>query len=201
MPNKAVEATGYRRLTADVPPSKRGCHMDLIEQEKQALSRRTTAIRVFALLGITCVAHALWYYPRLPEQVAHHFGASGQPDAWGSKTQFLITYLVAVGVMAATFLGLGLLMPKIPNWVNNLPNKDYWLAPERRKQTLDDFLAPYLWLGSLTMIVLLDIFHQSFQVHVGNATKLSHVWFTMGAYLILTAVWCVAVFRRFRRKA
>lgn len=164
------------------------------------MNKRTTAIVVFVIISLACVAHALWYYPRLPEQVAHHFGATGEPDAWGHKTQFLVVYLVTVGVMVVTFLGLGLALPKIPNSAINLPNKDYWLAPERRQQTLDYMLPWFLWLGSLTMLLLLDIFHQSFQVHLGKATKLNHFWITMGAYLAVTTAWCIAIYRRFSKR-
>jgi uncharacterized membrane protein len=164
------------------------------------MNKRTIAIIVFVIISLACVAHALWYYPRLPEQVAHHFGATGEPDAWGHKTQFLVVYLVTVGVMVATFLGLGLALPKIPNSAINLPNKDYWLAPERRQQTLDYMLPWFLWLGSLTMLLLLDIFHQSFQVHLGNATKLNHFWITMGAYLAITTAWCIGIYRRFSKR-
>ena len=163
------------------------------------MNKRTTAIAIFALLCVACVAHALWYYPQLPEQVAHHFGATGEPDAWGHKTHFLIVYLVTVGVMAATFLGAGLLMPKIPNYAINLPNKDYWLAPKRRQQTLDYMLPQLLWMGSLTMILLLNVFHQSFQVHLGNATELNNIGITMGAYLTLTTVWCIAIYKKFKK--
>ena len=111
-----------------------------------------------------------------------------------------MVYLVTVGVMAATFLGFGLLMPKIPNSAINLPNKNYWLAPERRQQTLDYVLPWFLWLGSLTMLLLLDIFQQSFQVHLGKATKLNHFWITMGAYLAITTVWSIAIYRKFSKK-
>ncbi|MBL7076616.1 MAG: DUF1648 domain-containing protein [Kiritimatiellae bacterium] len=164
------------------------------------MNSRTFPIALFLLLCVACLAHGLYYYPRLPAEVAHHFGASGQPDAWGSKEHFLVVYLVTVAVMAATFLGLGLAMPKIPNSAINLPNKEYWLAPERRRQTLDYMLPRLLWLGSLTMVLLLDIFHQSFQVHLGKATSLPHVWYSMVAYLIATAVWCIAVYRRFGKR-
>ena len=164
------------------------------------MNGRTTAITVFSLLCATCVAHAIWYYPRLPEVVAQHFNASGQPDAWGVKANFLTAYLVAVGVVAVTFLGLGLLLSKIPDGAINLPNKDYWLAPEQRQKTLDSLLSPMLWFGSLTMLLLLDIFHQSFQVNLGQATKLNHAGISTGAYLLATAAWLVAFYRRFRKK-
>jgi len=164
------------------------------------MNKRITAIIVFALLCVACVAHALYYYPRLPEQVAHHFGASGQPDALGSKTRFLVVYIVTVVVTAVTFLGSGLALPKIPNSLINLPNKEYWLAPERRQQTLDYMLPRFLWFGSITMLLLLYIFHQSFQVHLGKANKLEHFWIVMGAYLTISTVWCVAIYKKFNTK-
>ncbi len=164
------------------------------------MNKRTTVIMVFVLLCVICIAHALWYYPRLPEQVAHHFDTTGKPDAWGHKIQFLIVYLATIGIMALAFLGLGLLMPKIPDSAINLPNKNYWLAPERRQKTLNYMLPLFLWMGSFTMILLLDIFHQSFQVHLGNAAKLDHFWISIGAYLAITTAWCVIVYKKFSHK-
>ena len=164
------------------------------------MNKRRTAIAVFVLLCVVCLAHAFYYYPRLPDRVAHHFGASGRPDAWSSKMHFLIFYVVTVAVTAATFLGVGLAMPKIPNSLINLPNKDYWLAPGRRRQTLDYMFPQLLWFGSLTMILLLDMFHQAFQLHLGKATRLNHFWISMGCYLVATTVWCIAIYRKFNKK-
>jgi len=64
----------------------------------EIMNKYTTAIAVFVILRLACVTHGLWYYHRLPEQVAHHFGASGQPDAWGHKAQFLVVCLGTVGI-------------------------------------------------------------------------------------------------------
>ena len=48
---------------------------------------------VFVFLCITCAIHAIYFYPSLPDQVAHHFDKSGKPDSWGSKREFIIIYL------------------------------------------------------------------------------------------------------------
>lgn len=173
----------------------------MVDSEDMNINRRTASIAVFLLLCVACVAHAFYYYPRLPAEVAHHFGASGQPNAWGSKMSFLVIYLVTVVITAATFLGVAFLMPILPNSALNFPNKEYWLAPERRQKALDYMMQQLLWMGSLTLILLLDIFHQSVQVHLGKATRLSHFWVSMGVYLTLTIVWCVAICREFRKKA
>ena len=164
------------------------------------MNKKTSAIVVFVLLCAACVAHAFYYYPRLPIEVARHFGASGRPDAWDSKKVPLIVYLSTVAIMGVTFLGIGLAMPKLPNSIINLPNADYWLAPERRQRTLDYMLCRFLWLGSITMILLFYVFHQMFRVQLGKAAKLNHIWLSMGAYMAVVAVWCIAIYLKFRKK-
>jgi uncharacterized membrane protein len=163
------------------------------------MNNQKTAMGVFVLLYIVCVVHALCYYPCLPEQVAQHFGASGQPDAWGSKRQFLIMHLVTISFEAAIILVCGLALKKIPNSLISLPHKEYWLAPERREQTFIFMQARLLWFGSCFMIFFLDLAHQSFQVHLGAATKLNHVWFSLAMLLALSTVWCVSIYAKFRK--
>lgn len=164
------------------------------------MNSKKPALSVFTLLCAACVWHALSYYHLLPETVAHHFGASGQPDAWGSKTSFLAIYLFVVALMAAMFFAINLALPNIPYALINLPNKEFWLAPERRQQTMDSMIAAFFWFGSITLILLLDIFHQSFQVHLGKATGLEHAWLSLGLYLIVSLLWCVAAFAKFFTK-
>lgn len=164
------------------------------------MNNRTVALGVFMLLCVACVAHALYYYPRLPAQVARHFGESGQPNAWCSKMQFLVLYVGTVSVMVLTFLGIGLALPKLPDWALNIPRKDYWLAPERRQPTVARVATSLLWLGSLNMVLLLDIFHQSFQVHLGIAAALNHIGISVAAYLIVSTVWCLRICLTFGKK-
>jgi hypothetical protein len=47
---------------------------------------------VFAIAGALCIMWAigLYNYVSLPDQVPTHFGASGKPDAYGSKMSLLI---------------------------------------------------------------------------------------------------------------
>ena len=42
-------------------------------------------LALVALYGILAALVAT-DYPRLPDRLATHFGASGEPDGWGSKT-------------------------------------------------------------------------------------------------------------------
>ncbi len=155
---------------------------------------------VFLVLCVLCVAQALYYYPQLPERVASHFGASGQPDGWSTKQSFLGIYLFTVGLVAVLFLGVQFGMSRIPTTLINLPNKDYWLSPERRQGTFD-FMAGYFpWFASATTLLLLDVFHQSFQVNLGRAEALAHPVLSISVYVAFTAVWTIGLIVKFARK-
>ena len=158
-----------------------------------------TALVVFILVTVACVAHALYYYTQVPAEVPQHFGPSGEADAWGSKESSLALHLVMYAVVVATFFGVGMATGKLPDSLINLPNKEHWLSPERREHTMAYMRRQLLWLGSLTMLFLLDLFHQGVRVAMGSERRLGHMWISLGLYLALTAAWAVAYHKRFRR--
>jgi uncharacterized membrane protein len=158
------------------------------------------SLLVLILLLMLCIAHAVYYYPLLPDRVASHFGASGQPDAWSSKDSFVKIYFVVIAFIAVLFPGIGLILRKIPASFINLPNKDYWLSPERREETIAVLSRQFLWFGSATFLLLLDIFHQSFRVHLGKAKALDHPIASIAVYVVFTAFWSMALIVKFTRR-
>jgi len=161
---------------------------------------RRTSLMIFLGLCILCIVHALYYYFLIPEVVASHFGSSGKPDAWSSRNFFITVYLVSVGMTAVIFLGIVFGMPRLPNSMINLPNKDFWLSKERRDETFHFFFHYFLWFGSATFLLLLDTFHQSFMVHLGRAVSLNHTWLSIILYLGFSIVWSIGLFVRFMGK-
>jgi uncharacterized membrane protein len=161
---------------------------------------RKISLIVFILLLLLCIAHVAYYYPLLPDRVASHFGASGQPDAWSGKETFVKIYLVAVAFIAVLFPGIGLILRKIPASLINLPNKDYWLSPERKQETVAVLSRQFLWFGSATLLLLLDIFHQSFRVHLGQAQTLEHPVASIVGYVLFTTLWSIALIAKFMRR-
>ncbi len=163
------------------------------------MTMQRSALVVFLVLCALCVAHALYFYPQLPDTVASHFGARGEPDNWSGKGTFLGLHLVVMVVTAVTFLGIAWGVPHMPDDMVNLPNKAYWLAPERRQETFGFLSGAFLWFGSATLLLLLDTAHQSFRVHLGRAPALQHAWLSLGLYVGFTALWCVGLAVRFLR--
>ncbi|HPZ97428.1 MAG TPA: DUF1648 domain-containing protein, partial [Phycisphaerae bacterium] len=56
------------------------------------------------LVGMLLIELAV-YYPRLPDRVASHFGASGEPDGWQSKQAFTTFTIAFPIVLAALMIG------------------------------------------------------------------------------------------------
>lgn len=157
------------------------------------------ALVVFLSLSAMCIAHAVHYYPLLPDTVAMHFGLDGRPDAWSAKESFFTVYMATVAASAVAFLAVAFGLSRIPVSMISLPNKGYWLSPERRQATFDFLFQYFLWFGSATMLLLFDIMHQAFQVHLGREETLQHPGLSLALYLGFTAIWCVGLFVRFAK--
>src|SRR4051812_34383667 len=100
-------------------------------------------------------------YPQLPPQLASHFNFAGQPDAWSSKAEF-IGMSGAVLVLVVFMLGL----LSAGGWdlaarLINIPNKDYWFAPERETETRDSIVRCGLWFTAATLWLVVLVVHEA----------------------------------------
>jgi len=109
---------------------------------------------VFAALLLVAAAQVLVYYPQLPDHMASHFNGAGQPNGWSSKAFFFgLTGFVLV-LLTALFAVLPAWIQRMPARLINLPNKDYWLAPERQEATMASVAAALTWFGCAAVIFL-----------------------------------------------
>ncbi len=156
------------------------------------------AQRVFIFLLVVMVLHGIYYYPQLPEQVASHFDASGRPNGWMTRGTFVGFYWGMAGLAALIFLGLPRFLRRAPNKRINLPRREYWLAPERRAETVAYLGRQLLWMGSANLIFFIGVFHLAFQANLTDAPRLSPAAFQLiVAYLIFTLLWVVRFVLRF----
>lgn len=161
--------------------------------------KKGLSVSAFRATAALCLGHALYYYPRLPDRVASHFGASGAPNGWMGKGVFVGFY---VGLIAL----LGFLLAKTAGGLAgmadsrvNIPNKEYWLAPERREESLGFISRHFYWFGAATFALVLDFMHQAFRVNLGQAAGLERPFLSLGCYLVVTAAWIAGLYARFRR--
>jgi hypothetical protein len=108
------------------------------------------AARAFHVKRLAKVALSVAYLAILPERVVVPFGAGGSPDAWVLRPA---DAGMTLGLHMLLFFGLYLsprLLTQVPNsWISR-PNRDGWLAPERRAQRVERFARcppPHGFLG------------------------------------------------------
>lgn len=161
-------------------------------------------MRLFYILSIALgFIEGLFFYSLLPDRMAIHFNAFGQADGWGYKRQFFIFYGAIAAVMSLLFWGLPLLIRLVPEALINLPNKDYWLAPERKKQTLDRLSDQMLFTGCMALLLLDGILFLVIKTNLSATPVLQAEWMwgLIVAFIASNVVWTVNLIRSFRRPA
>jgi uncharacterized membrane protein len=157
---------------------------------------------MLAVTAIAAICQFVYWYPILPDVVASHFDHQGNADGTMAKTAFFVLF----GLLQLLFLlGMPLLakvLPKFPNSMVNCPNKEYWLAPERRDQTMN-FNAQFLVAtGWLTSWLFIGCFHLSSLVSLEKRATIEpeFIWM-MAAYLIALFTGVAWMFVKFRLPA
>ena len=156
---------------------------------------------IFLLVVAFAIVFVLSTSQFMPDIVGSHFGLAGHADSLmprGFYIRFMLSFL----------LGLPLLVVVIPNLLLssstariNLPNRDYWLAPEQRTDTIAFLRNHNLRLGSILILFFCYVHWLVVQANRVHPPHLSSSWFIGGLVMFIVAnlIWTVALFRRFRR--
>lgn len=158
---------------------------------------------VFGCLCLGLLIFVSLSAPLLPERVASHFNASGQPDGWMAREQYL-WFTGVMGLALPLFIiGLTFITRFLPDWMINLPHKAYWLSPEQRPWTQAYLFGHSFWLGSLVIGLMGASFYLTIQANRSDPVQLPGTTFAvlMGGFLIGVAVWAISLVRHFRTPA
>ena len=158
-------------------------------------------MRPSRLMLLLLILLAFWqmshYEPLLPDRMATHFDGAGAADGWSSRSEFLRTNLVMVAGFGLLFVGITALIHRVPDAHINLPNKEYWLTPERRAATLDWIGRQMEWCGAATLALLLGMTQLTIRANLtGSGTLGGAFWLFFGGYMLYMGVWLVARIRR-----
>jgi uncharacterized membrane protein len=156
---------------------------------------------LLVLLAASGLVQLLHYYPELPETVASHFDGAGRPDGFQSRNGFAVFSATMLALIVALFGGLGPLFRKFPSKWFNLPNRDYWLAPERRDETIETISVQLEWYGAATLALYLLVIQMVIETNQTSGRNLDSrsMWMVLGLYLVFTAIWTVRFVLRFRK--
>jgi uncharacterized membrane protein len=156
---------------------------------------------IFVLLILYAVVHFSYHYPQLPDVVASRFDGRGTPNGFQTKQAFF-SVLVGVSVLIVVIsFGIPAILTKIPVELINLPNKRYWLAPERAAETQNYFTAYFAWLGCALYLMILFAFDYALKsnLHPEAPPSFLGFWYVLAGFLAFTLVWMVRMIRHFAR--
>lgn len=155
---------------------------------------------LFVIALLICIFEIARLWDISPEQMAAHFNAQGLPDRFVSKAEFFWFQIQTLFIVVLVSLPLQVLFLVLPLGVINMPNREYWLAPERKAETLarlGDF-------GSMLFGVILLLVLAAFEIStyanlqdpiVFNAGLMGMVMASGMVFIILMLIRLVLSFR------
>ncbi len=137
----------------------------------------------------------------LPERVASHFGSSGAADSFMSRDGYVIFMLIFVVGLPLVMTGFMTLVFRSATTSLNIPNRDYWLASERRAGTVAFLTRHSMRFGAGLTVFLSYVHWLVVQANLRQAAVLSNTAIYTGlALFVLTIVlwtgWLLLAFRR-----
>ena len=137
----------------------------------------------------------------LPPVVASHFGPGGVANGFMGKGAYTSLMLAVVIAIPALIAFSGQLVRFIPLQLINLPNKQYWLAPQRRAATLEALSSMSLPFAFALVVFLCFIHWLVLQANAVQPAKLQEVPLFVGlaVFGVATVLWLIVLFRRFGR--
>lgn len=157
---------------------------------------RTLLLLLFlANLALGIVAMAIG-----PPELATHFGPGGEPNGWGSNVSNTLIMGGMSVLMFAMFFGAPYIIRWTPDQWMNLPNRDYWLAEERRDHSLAVMAQQLYAIGAATFALMLAVGFLALQANLADPVRLQEkwMWAALGLYFAYTIYWCAKLYLGFR---
>lgn len=140
----------------------------------------------------------LW--SQLPPRVAIYFGISGRADGWGQPETLVLVMFASTAVLAACCHGLAAAIAALPASLFNIPDKAYWLSPERSAETRARVAVFLVVMGHVSVLFMCGVTHLALTANLTTPPRLATA-FAHGlvAYLLFTFAWSYSLRDHFRR--
>ncbi len=151
-----------------------------------------------ALIGITLlgILQIVGLGFQLPDTIPVHFDINGAPDGFANRDTHLWLHTGFLVINIAFVAFVCWVVPRIPDSLVNLPNKEYWLAPERREKTHARMKSMLLWIATATALLFICIFFLTWLVAMNVTQSISPwFWIVLLAYLTFVLGMCFLNFR------
>ena len=158
---------------------------------------------LFALF-VACGVAFVWITSlRLPDLVASHFGGAGLANGFMTHdfyVCFMLAFVIGLPVLMVFLTSLAIANPRARIRV---PNSDFWLAPERRAETVAFLRNGVRWFGAVLVLVLCYAHWLVVLANEAHPARLSEPWFIGGllVFVVVMFAWLVVLLGHFLRGA
>jgi len=137
----------------------------------------------------------------LPPRVGAHFAASGAADGFAPRDaymRFILTFTVGFPALVVTLMWFAFTRSRA---AFNLPNRDYWLAGDRRRYTVAYLVTRAHGFGCLLTAFLCYVHWLVVNANAVQPPRLDSGRMVTGLviFFVATLFWLSGVWRRFRR--
>jgi len=159
----------------------------------------------WSLLALAWLAFAAYVWlsvGRLPDHVATHFGMNGVANGWETHAGYVRTTLLFGTGVPAFIVGLFAVIRLGNGWGMNIPHKEYWLAPERRQETMAFFQRQGMIFAAM-LIGFFAMMHYSIlsaNAQTPASLPASSAFRYGGVFLAAAIAWVAAFTSHFYRK-
>ena len=156
--------------------------------------------RLFYGLLVVATVQIVYYYPQLPAVLASHFDGLGAPNAWSSKNGFFGIYIAMLLLLVAVFVWA-------PRWSEmrikfgmKIPNRDYWLAPERIAHTKLFFRRQMMLMGVVHLALAVFAIQLAILANFQAEPRLHpSIGWALALYFAFLVGWLIHFFLHFRK--
>jgi serine/threonine-protein kinase len=178
---------------------KRGNNLGLFKIEMRFMKTSRAPFVLLVLLYFFFFGCLAFTARQLPERVASHFSAAGEPNGWMSRS----AYLQFIGIFGAVVpLFVVVVFRLVPVNLINVPNRDFWFAPERSAQSREYLFRQSFWFADLMIGFFIGVHLAVVQAngHSPAQLSLSMLLGVTGIFLFGILLWTANLFRRFSRR-
>src|SRR5450631_3402835 len=161
---------------------------------------RRLSLLLFVTLVIASSAYIVGTIGQLPPRVAMHFGGAGQANGSMPRDGYLL-FILGFATLFPLFIVASIAgLPLITKRGVKLPNRDYWLAPPRREETLATVGAFGGWLGCLLTVFAAALHYALLEANTSIPPQLPAplFWSLLGGFFAALLSWQALFFLRFR---
>lgn len=156
---------------------------------------------LFAAFLVVATFSALSSFGELPERVAIHFDTNGVADGWMSRESYRLAVLGGLVGLPSLLVWVMAGLPRLTKGSGQVPNNEYWFAPERRHATESYLLSHACWLGCMTVAIVYGMY-----ILILRANAMSPPLLAMDRLILILVIylcglgwWFVRFLRHFQR--